>query len=160
MACPLVKDSPTFSIREWIVIGPARGEPISTGGDSGSFFVRKPETEAAAVRESFFGGAHATSPGPSESGGEVDMRDENRNERVPVVGVMFGGALVNWPQSMQGDGAVVTREQKEADKTYHLTLSEPDPLYGAEITIITPASTILGWMAEDLGRVLEFRQPM
>jgi hypothetical protein len=159
MACPLVKDSPTFSTREWIVVGPVHREPISTAGDSGTFFVRKPEDVVPPVHRLMFGGAHATSPLESQGDVGVVTRDLVASCGAPVVGVMFGGAQVGWLQSMQGDGAAVTQEQKEIDKTYHPTQSVSDPFYGAEITIITPASTILFWLAEDLGRQFEFGHP-
>lgn len=156
MACPLVKDSPAFSTREWVVIGPALAKPISTAGDSGTFFVQKPEDVAPPVHGWMLGAAHATPPLLSQRDGGLGTQAPPASWRAPVVGVMFGGAYVTWPQLMEGDGAVVTHDQKEIDKACHGTLSEPDPLYGAEITIITPASTILGWLAKDLGSQFEF----
>ena len=41
MACPLLKDSPTFSMREWIVLEPILVEPVGSAGDSGTFYVLK-----------------------------------------------------------------------------------------------------------------------
>jgi hypothetical protein len=151
MPCPLVKDSPTFSSREWIVVGPARRKSTSTAGDSGTFFVRKPEGVAPPVHRLMFRGAYATSPPVSQWDGGVVTRDLAASGSPLVVGVKFGGGYVCWPQSMRGDGAEVTEEQKEIDKTYHHTHSVSDPFYRAEITSITPASTILSWLAEDLG---------
>lgn len=34
-----------------------------------------------------------------------------------------------------------------------------NPMYGREVTILTPATTILDWLAEDLGGTWEFGDP-
>lgn len=187
MACPLVKDSPTFTTREWIVIQPVLGEPVSIAGDSGTFFVLKSARGLIPVVGMMFGGAQLTWPPPvqrerrmvmgdpltvvgvfysttqctsaptSERDGAADSRDEAHNETEPVAGAAVEGAAGTGPLS---DAADVTEEQKATDKTCHLAYYEPSPLYRAEISIITPATTILSWLAQDLGRELEFGEPL
>jgi hypothetical protein len=185
MACPLVKDSPTFATREWIVLQPVQSEPVSTAGDSGTFFVLESRHTLTPVVGMMFGGVQVTwppilserrtvmrgplpvvgmfysstranSPPTRQGDGGVVTQDEGHNETEPVVGGVVEDAAVAWPQSLHGGPAEVTEEHEAIEETYHLVQYEPSPFYGTDISIITPASTILSWLAQDLSLELEF----
>ena len=78
-------------------------------------------------------------------------------EKAKVVGMMFIGARVDWPQTLQGDGSVIPRQVKVGGtKVCSGAGLEDNPLYGAEVTIIAPATSILKWLSQDIGGNFEF----
>ena len=93
--------------------------------------------------------------------GSFFVTQEPPLEQAKVVGMVFAGARVSWPQTLQGDGSVVPPDvQGEGKKLYYHTELEDNPLYGAEITIITPATSILKWLSQDIGGDFEFGDPL
>jgi hypothetical protein len=157
IAYPLVKDSPTFATREWIVLQPVQSEPVSTAGDSGTFFILECGHVPTPVVGMMFGGVQVTwppmlserwmvmrgllpvvsmfysstwvtSPPTSQGDSGVVMQDEGHNETEPVVGGVVNGVAVAWPQSLHDGAAKVTEEQEAIEETYHLVQYQPSPV--------------------------------
>jgi len=91
-----------------------------------------------------------------DSGGFfVAARSANRRLRYPVVGIMFGGAQVRWPEQKQGDGSLAPLVEERLRPEYRDARS-----YEREIAIAVPATRVLRWLAEVRGVEYEFGDEM
>jgi hypothetical protein len=90
---------------------------------------------------------------PGDSGTFFIASPVRRRLEFPVACIMFGGAHVSWLQEKAGNGSLA--------RIHGERVRSPEELwnnlyYDSEIAIVTPATRVLGWLAESLGGEYEF----